>query len=115
MQTAKAIVIAIVIAAGSATARAHDTAPIDRTQAYQMQQIQEARRTGQLTRREYEGLVAEQARIADMERRAQRNGVTGREYREIRSAQAAAGAHIAHESADRQVNVWRRWKSRFER
>jgi hypothetical protein len=92
-------------------ALAHDTAPIDRAQAWQMQQIQEGRRNGSLTRREYEALMAEQARIADMERRAQVGGVTGREYRELRQAQKEAAANIAAEATDRQVNIWRRWRS----
>ncbi len=94
-------------------ALAHDTRPIDRTQAYQEQQINQARRTGELTRREYYALQNEQARIAELEAQAKRDGVvTGREYRQIREAQTDAAQHIYVESQDRQVNWWRRWKSR---
>ncbi|MDX2157148.1 MAG: hypothetical protein SFW09_11625 [Hyphomicrobiaceae bacterium] len=102
----------LLISAGGAMA--HDTAPIDRTQARQLQQIQEARRNGSLTKREYEARVAEQARIADLERRAQANGVTGREFRTIREAQRDAAANISSDANNGKVNIWRRWKSRHD-
>ncbi|MEZ5856870.1 MAG: hypothetical protein R3D67_19810 [Hyphomicrobiaceae bacterium] len=94
-------------------ALAHSTAPIDRTQAWQMRQIQDGRDNGSLTRREYAALMAEQARIAEMERRALRNGVTGHEFRIIRRAQRDAANHILNETTNNRVNIWRRWKTRY--
>lgn len=96
------------------TAGAYDNGPsrIDRTQAWQRYEIEQARRSGQLTRREYGALQAEQARIAEMERRAKADGyVSPHERRDIREAQRQAETHIYTESHDRQVNYWRRWKS----
>jgi hypothetical protein len=83
---------------------------IDRTQAAQAWEIEQGRQSGQLTRREYRELQAEQARIAEMERQAKADGyVSRRERREIREAQRDAANHIYIESHDRQVNWWRRW------
>jgi hypothetical protein len=94
------------------TASAHDQ--IDRTQAYQVWEIEQARRSGQLTRREYRELQAEQARIAELERQAKSDGyLSRREYRQIRQAQRDAQNHIYTESHDRQVSLWRRWKYRY--
>lgn len=113
MSTIKAIILAAsLVAATSATASAHDLGGVDRTQAWQLDQIEQQRRNGQLTRREHGALIAEQGRIAEIERHAKADGrLTGREVRAIREAQAAAGQHIYEESHDRQVNWWRRWKS----
>jgi hypothetical protein len=95
--------------------RAHEvTAPIDRTLAIQLQRIQEGRRTGALTRREYEARVAEQARIADMERRAQENGVSGREFEALREAQRDAAYGLEDDLNNNRVNTWRRWKTRHD-
>ena len=104
-------IASVMIATTSASA--HSTAPIDRTQAWQLRQIQDGRDNGSLTRREYTALMAEQARIAEMERLAKRNGVTGYEFRMIRRAQRDAANHILNETTDRQVNIWRRWKTRY--
>ncbi|MFM9939871.1 MAG: hypothetical protein ACKVP7_10290 [Hyphomicrobiaceae bacterium] len=96
----------------SGSALAYDRNPVDRTQAWQQHEIDAARRNGSLTRREYYALQAEQARIAELERRAKADGyVNRREFREIREAQREAQNHIYAESHDRQVNWWRRWKS----
>ena len=95
-------------------ASAADPRPIDRTQAWQQHQIEQNRRSGQLTLREQRALEAEQARIAEMERRALRDGhLTRREAAQIREAQRDAQHHINAESHDGQVNILRRWKSRF--
>ena len=108
------IVTAVLLVVSGTVARAHDTAPIDRTQAYQLQQIQEARRNGALTRREYEARMADQVQIADMERRAQAHGVTGRDFHAIRDAQRDAAAAIDADSTNNRVNVWRRWRTRHD-
>jgi hypothetical protein len=95
------------------TAAAHDVRPIGRAQAEQLSAIEQGHENGQLTRREYRDLVAEQARIADLRRQAERDGrLTGREVRSIRHAQHDAAHRIAAERHDRQVNIWRRWKAR---
>jgi len=105
--------VALGIAALIATtglAAAHDTRPIDRTQAAQARQIEDGRYSGELTRREYRALVAEQDRIAELERKAKADGVvTGREYRQIREVQTEAGRHIYAEAHDANVSFWRRW------
>ncbi len=111
--TAAALATLMLANAGSA-ALAHDTRPIDRVQARQAQAIAEGRRDGSITRREYRELVRQQAYIADLKRQAKADGrVTGREVRAIRAAQRDARTHIAHERSDRQVNIWRRWKTRY--
>jgi hypothetical protein len=92
---------------------AHDTRRIDRIQDRQLLAIEEGRRDGSITRREYRELKAEQAYIADLERHARADGrLTSREVRAIRAAQRDARVHISRERTDGQVNLWRRWKSR---
>ncbi len=112
MQTLRLTLIAATIAAAPAAALAHDTAPIDRTRAHQLYQIEEGRRTGALTAREYERLVSEQARIAEMQRRARADGVTARQFKAIRSAQLEAAASISEETTNRRVNLWRKLRTR---
>lgn len=108
----KIALAATTLALVTGTASAADPRPIDRTQAWQQQEIEQGRRNGSLTRREYAALQAEQARITEMERRAKADGyVNRREFNEIRDAQRDAQNHIYVESHDRQVNWWRRWKS----
>jgi uncharacterized protein HemX len=83
---------------------------IDETQAREARQIEDGRYKGDLNRREYRQLLAEQGRIAALERQAQADGhVSRREFREIREAQANASQHIKSESSDGQVSFWRKW------
>jgi hypothetical protein len=83
---------------------------IDQRQAEQAYRIEEGRRSGELTRSEYASLRAEQARIADMERRAKADGfVTRHEARDIARAQHAASRHIYQETHDNQRRWYRRW------
>ena len=111
LKTTLAAILFGLIATGAAFA--HDPRPIDRTLDWQHQQIEQGRRNGTLTRREYSALQAEQARIAEMERRALADGhLSRREARAIQEAQRDASNHIYTESHDREVNIWRRWKSR---
>jgi len=99
--------------ATTGVALAHDTSVIDSVQARQRHQIAYGRHVGELTRREYRQLMAEQAHIAAMERRAKADGiVTGYEYRAIRRAQRAAARNIYAETHDGQVSFWRRWVHR---
>ena len=89
------------------------TPGIDAAQARQMQRIEQGRRSGQLTAAEYHRLVAEQHRIAQLERRAKADGVATRAERyQIRQAQRQASRHIFNEKHDRQARghfMARRW------
>ena len=94
-------------------AAAHSSKPIDRTIDAQNAQIDEARRTGALTKREYAALKAEQDRIEAMRNEALRDrNLTAREVRVLREAQRDAQNHILSESHDRQVNFLRKWKAK---
>ncbi len=83
---------------------------IDQRQATQAERIEQGRRSGELTRSEASSLRAEQARIADLERRAKADGVvTRQEARVLNRAQHEAGRHISQESHDSQRSWYRRW------
>jgi hypothetical protein len=102
---ATATLIASVVSAFADSPRS-----IDVTRATQERQIQDGRYQGDLTRREYRAMETEQARIADMERRALADGrLSKREAREIKSAQKVAAQHIKDERSDNQVSWYRRW------
>ena len=93
------------------------TPGIDRRQAEQEREIERGHRNGSLTDREYRDLKAEQARIAEMERRAKADGVvTEQERRQIRAAQQAANRHIIQDEMNderaprsRRHGGWRGW------
>lgn len=99
------------LAMSNLTAAAHEpTTSIDNTRAAQERQIQNGRYHGDLTRREYRALEAEQARIFEMERRALADGhLSKREAREIKTAQKESAQHIKAERNDNQVSWYRRW------
>lgn len=98
---------------GYGSGAATETPYIDATQARQRAQIEQGRRTGQITRSEYQQLMAEQDRIAAMERRAKGDGFADpAERRRIREAQESAGRHIYHESHDSDTR-WNRWVRRW--
>jgi hypothetical protein len=85
------------------------TPGIDRRQAQQDFEIERGRRNGSLTAAEAAQLRAEQARIADLERRAKADGnVTREERAQIRKAQQDAQAHIWQESHDNEREGGRR-------
>lgn len=108
---ATALLTSTLVLSGATVAVAHDTSGLHRTQARQIHEIEQARRAGQLTRYEYNALMAEQARIGRLNENALANGsVTGREHRLIRDAQQEAGAHIYQDSHNGRVNYWRAWK-----
>ncbi len=101
---------ALSLSAALSTAASADE--IDRRQSYQQQRIQQGLRSGEITRFEAARLQAEQARIAQMERRAEADGrVDRREAAAIRNAQNEASRHIYQESHDSQKrgNWFRRW------
>jgi hypothetical protein len=100
----------LALAATTSVAAAHSTKGIDREQDRQFEAINEARLRGELTKREYNQLLDEQNRIADMERAAKADGrVTGREVRAIKEAQTEARSHISDEASDGQKSWLRRW------
>lgn len=98
---------------GTAQAHAFGQQTIDANQDVQAERIEEARANGELTRREYRALKAEQARIAEMERNAQADGhVSVREFNQIHEAQIGAYRNVKQETTDGEVSYWRRWLSR---
>jgi hypothetical protein len=114
---------AVIVIASTGMASAYDrpsygfwgnqTPGIDRSQAIQNAEIEQGRRNGQLTGREFVGLKREQAAINDLERRAKADGVvTPYERQQIRNAQANAQRHIVQESTDNETR-WSRWRHRF--
>jgi DNA-binding transcriptional regulator YiaG len=114
--TAKLATLAVVAltSALAATAPAHafGQQTIDANQDVQAERIEEARQNGELTRREYRALKVEQARIAEMERKAKADGhVSVREFNKIHDAQISAYRHVKQESTDGDVSFWRRWLS----
>jgi uncharacterized protein HemX len=83
---------------------------IDANQAIERQRIEDARLKGELSRREYKALNAEQARIAEMERQAKADGhISKAEYKKIHDAQIEAYRHIKQESTDKEGSPIRRW------
>lgn len=83
---------------------------IDASQAVERQRIEDARLKGELNRREYRALSAEQARIAEMERQAQADGrISKQEYKQIHEAQHVSQRNVKAESTDREGSFIRRW------
>jgi uncharacterized membrane protein YebE (DUF533 family) len=114
--TAKTLLLAsalIASSAGLAMAGSSDSwrqKQIDASQARATFEIEKGRYQGELTRREYRATLAEQERIAAMERAAKADGhISKREFRDIREAQADAQVGIAAETHDRQKSFWRRF------
>lgn len=100
----------LALVATTGLASAHSTKEVDRTQAAQFERIEAARIRGELTKREYNQLLDEQNRIAELERAAKSDGrVTGREIRVLKEAQYEARESITEETSDRQKSWLRRW------
>lgn len=109
----KAILAALAAIAISAPLLASPAAAdsIDQRQSWQQHRIDQARRSGELNRREYRELKHEQLRIAEMERRAKADGhLSYHERRIISRAQNQASRHIYQESHDNQNAWYRKWK-----
>ena len=103
------VLIAVALAATTATASAHDSYRYDRgdrvdaREARQAGRIANARLRGELTWFEAMKLKQEQAHIHQMERRAERDGHIDRyEARRIEHAQDRASRHINNQSHDYQ-------------
>lgn len=101
MTTVNKFAAAVLLVGSSLAATPVLADEIDGRQARQIERIQQGVRSGQLTRYEAHGLIAEQRRIAEMERRAKRDGHVDRfERREIDAAQDRANRHIFAEKHD---------------
>ena len=107
---ATAAVLALTSLLNISAANAAGLATIEANERNQMQRIEQGYRDGSLTNAEYRRLIAEQARIDAMERRALADGrLTPREYNQIHDAQINASQHIKQERTDGEVNWYRRW------
>ena len=109
----KRIVLTTAALALTATgAFAYGSKNIDANEAAQAARIEQGRLTGQLTKKEYRDLKAEQDRIQAMEARAKADGhISKGEYNRIHNAQVNASQNIRGESSDGQKNILRRWLS----
>jgi len=106
---------ATLLLATTAVASAHDygyndTGNIDARRASEMRRIENGRRSGQLTWREYRFLRAEQARITADERRAKADGyVSPYERRRLNRELDQASYDIHRLKHNDRVAWWRRW------
>ncbi len=108
--TKLAVTAALALIATTSVASAYDRqGEIDRRESRQEQRIQQGIRSGEITRHEARQLEAEQARIRQLERNAQRDGHIDRyEAARIREAQNAASHHIRQEANDGDRRRWAR-------
>ena len=105
-----ATVLGATLIATAGGANAYGKKTIDANIAQEASAIEQGRYSGELTKREYRDLKAEQDSIKAMERRALADGhISKREYKTIHEAQANARQHIREESSDGQKSWYRRW------
>jgi hypothetical protein len=111
----RSILAAAMLLAGTAVAGAHEWSgyyygrDIDARQANQMRRIEEGRRSGQLTWREYRFLRREQAQIAADERRAKADGyLSPSERRRLNYELDRASRDIYRLRHNDEVAWWRR-------
>ena len=96
--------IALLIAALPATGLAQSTSRIDERQANQQRRIDEGVKSGELTKKEAEGLQQGQRRIQRMEDKARTDGkITNEERQRIERAQDRESDRIRRETHDRQT------------
>lgn len=104
------LITAAALALTSSGAFAYGQRTIDANEAVQANRIEQGRLSGQLTKREYRELKAEQARIQAMEARAKADGhVSKSEYNRIHDAQIQAYRDIREDQTNGRVNFLRRW------
>jgi uncharacterized membrane protein YebE (DUF533 family) len=108
--------VATLLLATTAVASAHDryndTSNIDGRRASEMRRIENGRRSGQLTWREYRFLRYEQARIAADEHRAKADGyVSHYERRRLNQELDQASRDIYQLKHNDRVAWWRRWRN----
>ena len=101
----------ILTSVAAASARdLNDTSDIDARRASEARRIEEGRRSGQLSGREYRVLKAEQTRIADDERRAKADGyVSPEERRRLNRELDQASSDIHRLKHNSETAYWRRW------
>ena len=106
----------LMLAASAVSASAHDyrygndTSDIDARRASEIRRIEEGRRSGQLSWREYRFLKAEQARIAEHERQAKTDGyVSPDERRRLNRELDQASADIYRLKHNDEVAGRRHW------
>lgn len=105
-----ASVLSLAVAATAGGAQAYGQKKVDEERAAEAARIEQGRYSGELTRREYRDLRAEQRAIKEMESRALADGhISKREYRQISEAQRNASRHIYQETHDGQVSWYRKW------
>lgn len=125
-QSRSLVLTAALLVAGAASASAQGwgwggwgsrTPEVDARQSRQIERIERSYRDGSLTPRETSGLMEQQRRIADTERRAKADGyVDPYERAQLRAMQHDAGRTIARERSDFEGRNaafdrpwWRRW------
>lgn len=113
---APVLLAALLVVGTTSIASAYDyatdqrKAQIDARRVDEAYRIQQGRRTGDLTLLEKWRLKGEQARIAQMERNALRDGhISRQEQYEINRALNRANGNIYRERTDSQIAWWRRW------
>lgn len=105
-----ATVLGATLIATASGANAYGQKTIDANLAKEAAAIEQGRYNGELTKREYRDLKAEQESIKAMERRALADGhISKREYKTIHEAQANARQHVREENNDGQKSWYRRW------
>ncbi len=108
--TVAVAVIGVSLVATAGGAHAYGKKTLDANAALEEAAIEQGRYNGNLTRREYRDLKAEQDTIKAMEHRALADGhLSKREYNNIREAQANAKHHIIEETHNSQKSWYRRW------
>lgn len=113
MTDLRSLTLAAFVGASALAATPVAADEIDARQARQLQRIEQGVRAGTLTRHEARGLIEEQKRIAELERRADRDGRVDRHERaEIAAAQDRASGRIfqeKHDSDNRPRHHWKRY------
>jgi len=98
----------LMLLSGAAIAGREDT--IEANRDLLNQRIEQGRYNGQLTRREYRDLKAEEARIdADIKRALADGRLSRAEYQRLHEEQLAAFKHVKEDSTNHKVAFWRRW------
>jgi uncharacterized membrane protein YebE (DUF533 family) len=108
--TAIMLLLTTTAAASAHDYRGYDTQDVDARRADQMRRIEDGRRSGQLSWREYRFLRREQAQIAADERRAKADGnVSSYERRRLNRELNEASQDIHRLKHNDEVARWNRW------
>jgi predicted nucleic acid-binding Zn ribbon protein len=102
------LVTGLMLMSGAALAGREDT--IEANRDILNQRIEQGRYNGQITRREYRDLKAEEARIdADIKRALADGRLSKGEYERLHNEQLAAFKNVKEDSTNHKVSFWRRW------